>query len=680
MFNSDKPIKTEEEDELNRMPFIRRLSKLIRLYEPTDCLVIGLMGEWGCGKSSILNLTFKEIEKEKSDWIFIEFNPWYFTNQDNLILQFFNTLFNELNFSKKFNRKAKNTIKRFLRSINLNLNFNVFSATMNLDKLFSDEDYKKFTIFKKELYDIFLNLDIKIIISIDNIDRLNDEEVNQILTLVNNLADFPNVIYILSFDNTLILKSLSKCNIHSPEDYLKKIIQIPIIVPQVTESNLELLIHKYIEPIYNNYFTSENKFFENGFWELLIYLKPFLKNIRDLKRYVNILNFYCEEIIEDINIIDFMLLLAIQTFQNDVYHQIKNNKEFLTLIYDDQPDFHKTLNKLFNDTKDSFNNFNENDINLLMLYLFPIFSEYFGPDLFVRRGILVRKFRICESKHFDKYFTLSLEESEVSDFYIDTIIQFDKVNLSKELISLRDDDKLNSFLDKLIYKIKDMDLDTTKNLICTFFKVADEFFNEKILYNTKVNLILEKLFNKIQIEDECFEILDKSLNQNKNLFTVIEFIYGIGLDYGLYEEKNIISNTNHYINLDSYRILENKAQEKIIELKNNGELAKNNYLSIFLKYWSAISEDESEVINYVETITKDNHDLIVFLYKFRRIYHYYPHNSMEYDFDFNKIEQYFDLEELSERLKIYLQSDNISNKEREFCNYFLSKYHESIFR
>ncbi|MBR3140831.1 MAG: hypothetical protein IKF11_08210 [Methanobrevibacter sp.] len=83
---SDAPITSEDKDQLNRMPFVKRLSKSICNYNQKDCLTIGLMGEWGCGKSSIMNLIFNEIEKEKKDWIYIKFDPWYFSNQDNLML------------------------------------------------------------------------------------------------------------------------------------------------------------------------------------------------------------------------------------------------------------------------------------------------------------------------------------------------------------------------------------------------------------------------------------------------------------------------------------------------------------------------------------------------------------------------------------------------------------------
>ena len=560
MFDSDKPIKREKEDKLNRMSFVKRLANSIALFDSENCLVLALMGEWGCGKSSILNLTFNEIKKEKEDWIFVEFDPWYFSNQDNLILQFFNTLFNQLNFSKKIGRKSKNVIKRFIKGMSLSVNYKFISANLNFEKMLSREDYKKFTSYKMDLENIFSNLDFKIIISIDNIDRLTNDEIIQIFSLVHSLADLPNVIYILTFDNNLILNVLKDLNVFSPEDFLKKIIQIPITVPQVTGSNLELLMYEYIEPIYNQYILSESIFLDNGFSEVVQYLKPFLRNVRDLKRYVNILKFYCSDLIEEINIVDFMLLLAIQTFQNDVYREIKNNKELLTITYDDQPDFMEMMQNLFDRIEKSFHDFDRLDINRLMQYMFPQFQEISYP-LIVKRRVLNEKFRICESEHFNKYFTLSLEESEVSEFYLDTLINFDENKLSRELILLRDNNKLNHFLDKFYYKIDEINSKSSKRFIYAFFNTADDFFNDLTLYNSKVNIILNKLFDKINSNEDCFNILHESLKTSDGIFTILEFIYGIGFDYGVFDSKKSESNKQLCITLEQFKILQKEVYE-----------------------------------------------------------------------------------------------------------------------
>ena len=200
--------------------------------------------------------------------------------------------------------------------------------------------------------------------------------------------------------------------------------------------------------------------------------------------------------------------------------------------------------------------------------------------MYVRRNVLKNNFRISERKHFDKYFTLSLEESEVSDFYINSMAKYDIDKLTEEFLLLRDDAKLNSLLDKLYKKIGDFNLETSKKFITAFFEVGDEFFNEFTMYNAKVNSILNKLFNHLKT-DECCNILNNALDNSKGLFTIIEFIYGIGYDYGEYSSK-YKSEKDLCITKNEFKILERKVHRKINEIEPE-KLIDNNYLSILLK-------------------------------------------------------------------------------------------------
>lgn len=61
-FVSDNPLETKEEDKLDRFNFIQQLGNRILEYDNVDSLVIGLYGEWGSGKSSIINLTIEYLE------------------------------------------------------------------------------------------------------------------------------------------------------------------------------------------------------------------------------------------------------------------------------------------------------------------------------------------------------------------------------------------------------------------------------------------------------------------------------------------------------------------------------------------------------------------------------------------------------------------------------------------
>ena len=63
MFRPDQPIKSHSEDLLGRCTFAKSLAKSILNYEQKDSISIGLFGEWGSGKTSIINMTMEEAEK-----------------------------------------------------------------------------------------------------------------------------------------------------------------------------------------------------------------------------------------------------------------------------------------------------------------------------------------------------------------------------------------------------------------------------------------------------------------------------------------------------------------------------------------------------------------------------------------------------------------------------------------
>ena len=88
MYNSDFPISTQSEDALGRASYARNLARTITKYGIADSLCIGLLGPWGCGKTSILNMMIeeiKEIDREANSLLVIRFEPWNFTSTDQLL-------------------------------------------------------------------------------------------------------------------------------------------------------------------------------------------------------------------------------------------------------------------------------------------------------------------------------------------------------------------------------------------------------------------------------------------------------------------------------------------------------------------------------------------------------------------------------------------------------------------
>ena len=206
MFNVDKPINTIEEDKngLNRANFAHNLSENIKNHfeddENNDCLVIGLMGEWGSGKTSLLNLTKQNLKN--SNIKIIEFNPWLYSSYNQLVEQFLDELINEIK-----NPGLKGELQKYLLKIN-KLNLAKTIATVSIDTISaiatsgiinntlgkiidstikSDSEETNLNKIKENVNEKIKNYPILCIL--DDIDRLRKEEIIELFKLIKIMAD-----------------------------------------------------------------------------------------------------------------------------------------------------------------------------------------------------------------------------------------------------------------------------------------------------------------------------------------------------------------------------------------------------------------------------------------------------------------------------------------------------------
>lgn len=75
-------------------------------------ITIGVFGDWGSGKSSILQIIKKEFEKEEyNDSLCIYFNGWTFEGYDDAKAALLNSILKELEDNEKLTNEVKKTIK-----------------------------------------------------------------------------------------------------------------------------------------------------------------------------------------------------------------------------------------------------------------------------------------------------------------------------------------------------------------------------------------------------------------------------------------------------------------------------------------------------------------------------------------------------------------------------------------
>ena len=117
MINHDLPITTASEDILNRGSFADSLAQTLLQSYFSSSFAIGLYGEWGSGKTSLLNMVFEKVEKANADTIIIKFNPWLCSDPKQLISQFFKQLVANIKVKKSAAETVWKLIDKYATSI-----------------------------------------------------------------------------------------------------------------------------------------------------------------------------------------------------------------------------------------------------------------------------------------------------------------------------------------------------------------------------------------------------------------------------------------------------------------------------------------------------------------------------------------------------------------------------------
>lgn len=255
-FLYDEPIKYTEDDLLNRTNFAKDFALNILSIPKHKSMTISINGEWGSGKTSLINLIKNEIENElrkRKDanhenlyYQVIDFAPWNTLDENAIINQFFNML--SSNFSEERIKKILKTdlykgvisIAKELPKIGC-----IFKGMDSLLKKYSksflngDENLLE---IKNKISNKLSEIPGKFVVFIDDIDRLNKKEIKLLIQLIKAVFDFPNVIYILSFDKEIVSDALSNEQSVRGSQYLEKIIQLSLDIPEIEEENL----HNYL--------------------------------------------------------------------------------------------------------------------------------------------------------------------------------------------------------------------------------------------------------------------------------------------------------------------------------------------------------------------------------------------------------------------------------------------------
>lgn len=721
MYSSDKAIESSIEDFLNRTDFSEKLAQSIISWKEKESLVISICGEWGYGKSSVINLMKEWFQVEKKEITIFEFNPWVFSGEGDLTKYFFEELANELSKSKtEKDKEIARKLRLYLKLLDLipeksgysfitelfvilglfgigasklieifHIQAGSISSIKNIlfitgiicivisiykdflkklaDYFDSNEKLNNTSVLslKKDLQKTLKERDKKLLVIIDDIDRLSQSEMRQIFKLVKINTDFPNTIYVLSFDEKVVACNLEEQNGVSGRDYLNKIVQISFNVPHVKQHKINEFLLKEIDLVLSTLPPSKKQYYDEMYYANIYNsgFKNFFRTIRDVKRFSNSLEFNIslmhKEYTMEVNPIDFIAIESIRVFCPEFYYIMKSRNSLFTKRESDEKDNRKEeIEAILKKVDEKY----LNDLNSLLFALFPQMSTIFGNTEYGYevQSIWNKQLRVCSTDYFDAYFTLipGGDEEELSQYELDSILKKikNKEQFENLLIQYIDDKKI----DKVLWRLQDytndenyMSIEYAENVVQVIFDISDSLPNKKEKWQFETILNAERIILQILRRQKDviknYEIFKNTIPPSKGLAGPVEII----------SFESEATEENRLIPVEKINELQFLCVSKIKEFSDNGKLIDNDDFVSILYRWKEW-DDSKGWKTYVEKLISTDSGLLTFVEKFKY------ENRRQTAFSYDDLKQFVEPQIVKSKLQKIKQTNNIqyeSNKD-----------------
>jgi hypothetical protein len=425
-YMADAPISNPDLDTLRRQPFANRIADTVATRTDPTSLVIGLYGQWGEGKTTVLEFVEKRLAC-LDDVVCVRFNPWLYQGESQLLLSFFETLASAIDRSLK---TRKEEMGRWLRTLGTALgtvsvgigvvNASPGSAMQTLGESLSSVDVQE---KRAQLEGLLGESGKRILIMIDDIDRLDDAEIATVFKLVKLAADFSHTSYILAFDQDVVTKALSKRFANSERSgssFIEKIVQVPIELPRADQGVLQSMTLQAMTEVLNVAAIELDDADLNRFSTVFgRYLGPHIGTPRMVKRIANAIEFAVPLVAGEVNTTDLLLIETLRVLFPQVHRKLPTVKDaLLGKLFDYHlPEAEKTIREQLTPLFADLNSEDGEHVKGALRELFPRIERMYSNYHYGTESIpgWHAAQRICAPHYFDRYFSYGIPVGDLAD-------------------------------------------------------------------------------------------------------------------------------------------------------------------------------------------------------------------------------------------------------------------------
>lgn len=273
---------------------------------------IGLYGDWGSGKSSLMKLVQKKIEekypKDEKDTVktlCIEFNGWLFEGYEDTKTSLCGAILDALADKKRFSKEVTDYAKELIKKIDINkilgkgvkygldlflsggigiltdLSLSSLLSTIksnagevqakDIEEILSvlkknDKTRTEIKNFRNEFKDLLNKSKVEnVVVFIDELDRCLPDTVLEVFEAMRLFLFVEGMSFVIGADERLIQYSIKSKykevpgnNLDIGKEYLEKVIQYPLYIPQLTRAE----VNQYLACLLLKQTLSDEKFKE----------------------------------------------------------------------------------------------------------------------------------------------------------------------------------------------------------------------------------------------------------------------------------------------------------------------------------------------------------------------------------------------------------------------------------
>lgn len=314
----DRAIELDAEDRLDFRGMIKGLfADLSSLDLREESLTMGIVAQWGQGKSSFINL----LMEKAGDYgdVVVRFNPRASKSVHHIQDDFFDLFATGLS---KYYMGFGFLLGRYTKHLGL---LGQYEWTRPLESLLTLLLPEKNV---EAINEAIASIEKRVYVAIDDLDRLTGEEIIEVLKLIDRNASFHNVVFVMAYDKAYINNVLRQYLDHGLDhSFIDKYVTWEVMLPDQREYLKDFMLLSLKSRLPEE-FPSIQKSWRVDDVDLIV---EHLGSIRHLKRYVNLLVLQYKGIQGRVDPMDFLLLSLLRYSYLPVYHRLLEGGGWLVL-------------------------------------------------------------------------------------------------------------------------------------------------------------------------------------------------------------------------------------------------------------------------------------------------------------------------------------------------------------